>query len=246
MAAANPTSYLYLGSGDFSSPCAKAKQLASVNNMSLQGIVFVATELRTRDQMKTTYAEIDRNAPKAQRSAELGRILGNLYDIQNLGGHVFEGFDALKPYPANLPPNDQGRAILARQFDRIIFENPHTGSYGADGHPTDNMASVTSNTDFLKAVMLVARQFLSPQGVFKLSVCGWPYLAKPSRNNAWDIGMNLGDETVAQDFAHNVHMTHTGTVDEGLQTVSRNNGQKFSARVLTLGFRTTDPNAPKL
>ncbi|KAJ4354663.1 uncharacterized protein N0V89_006400 [Didymosphaeria variabile] len=250
-------SYLYLGSGDYSAPWELAKQKSVFDqakaircgldlsqpinpgnegaSRTLQGITITATELLTREATDKLYRDIDkRNGVTHEQHGELDRVQDNIRNIQLIGEarladvpdttKVIGGFDATK-YPLGTP-----------DYDRIIFDNPHSGVYGSPTDDVQNMRAVTSNQGLLEAVMKEARAHLKPNGFFELSVCGWPFLAKPSRQKEWDTGMDLGREEKVRAFADNLHMRVESARDEGIKSVTRNNGDVFQAQVIRFQF----------
>ena len=240
------TSYLFLGSGDYSVPWNFAKahsvsDAAKANrwglsgpidpsnegaSRTLQNVTITATELRTRAETEAIYRAIS--------EAELDRVQDNMRNIGLIGESrlqgvadttsVIGGFDATR-YPPGTP-----------NFDRIIFENPHSGTYGRDGDGVQNMRAVESNTGLLQGVIREARNHLTLNGYLEVSVCGWPFIAKPSRQDKWEIGMDLSNEDAARAFAQGLNMQITQFADMGTQWVTRNNGDRFQAQVIRLRF----------
>lgn len=204
----------------------------------LQGISLVATELRTRDEsiqlQNKRLSEFDKNHPEWDDSEPWDDSMGfpflpNTYGIAVMGGQVLHGFDATR-----FPPN-----MATAFFDRIVFENPHSGVYGSETDAVQNMRAVTSNQALLMGVMKEVRGHLARHGVFELIVCGWPYLAKPSRCKEWDEGMNLGNLDACKKLADEVGgMMVYGNVEYlGERIVTRNNGERFEAKACRIRFQ---------
>ncbi|KAL1599488.1 hypothetical protein SLS60_007291 [Paraconiothyrium brasiliense] len=213
---------------------------------TLQGVTITATELRTREETEVLYGDLDKKNKVHENDdispggtyhyteGALDRVQDNIRNIQLIGESrlagvpdttkVIGGFDATK-YSLGTPA-----------YDRIIFDNPHSGVYGSATDDVQNMRAVTSNEELLKGVMREARDHLKPNGFFELSVCGWPFLAKPSRQKKWDTGMDLGSEEKVRDFADNLRMRVVSAHDEGVKSVTRNNGDIFQAQVVRFRF----------
>ncbi|KAI1110196.1 hypothetical protein F5Y14DRAFT_371920 [Nemania sp. NC0429] len=221
MAALHPPSYLFLSSGDFSSPLAKLLELRQ--KFHVERIRLVATELRTREETRATL----RKANRERGEAAFHHIEANINAIIANGGRVREGFDATKAYPADL-----------RGFDFIVFENPHSGTHaGAPEHLVEGMSAVEFHRGLLNAVMLQARQNLNPNGVFELTISGWPHIANARRTKQWDAGLDLLHPESAARFADNAHMEFVHTREGGKRWLSHNNGDRFQADVFTLEFK---------
>ncbi|KAL5405877.1 hypothetical protein PMIN04_012211 [Paraphaeosphaeria minitans] len=199
------------------------------------GITITATELLTREKTEDIYRRLDQKKGLLHnQSGELDRVQDNIRNIALIGQPRFVdvpfttqtigGFDATN-YPAGTP-----------NYDHIIFDNPHTGVYGSPSDDVQNMQAVNSNKGLLEAVMTEARRHLTTNGLFELSVCGWPFLSKPSRQKDWDVGMDLANEEAARAFAGNISMRLVSIEDKGFQSVTRNNGDVFQAQVVRLCF----------
>jgi hypothetical protein len=216
-------SYLYLGSGNFSVPSAKARKhtldrFAEQQDLRLApGIRIVATELAYRSE-------------PFGRDMETG-VTPNIWDIMNRGGKVIEGFDA----------TDFDWDIGT--FDRIIFRNPHTGVYGSsyDTSGSKDMDAITSNWKLLKDTFNQARNHLNPGGELQIHICGWPYKSRSESGFGKPThlrlkGMQLDVRKKANEFAESLRWVFLGYKDKGRQWVRRNNGEMFPANVLKLRF----------
>lgn len=143
-----------------------------------------------------------------------------------MGGEVIGGFDATR-FPSSM---------YSRSFDRIVFENPHSGRYGQEGDDVKNMQAVKSNRALLENVMIEARKYLARGGIFELSVCGWPYISNGSRRKEWDMGMDLGSSRGQKELGDTVGMQVYKVEDRGVREVSRNDGSHFRANVIRIKY----------
>jgi len=245
---AGAQSILILGAGDFSGAltiamanstydATKAQKTSTVGKTdhpaarSLNhGVSLIATEYRTDAESDTLFKRIDniRNHGKPKLALQPGQHdlwTSNMNGIRVIGGQVIEGFNALT-YPAN-----------TGMFDRIIFEYPHTGSYGSSVNDVRNMQAVNSNRVFLENIMTQAREHLTAHGFLEIGICGWPYRSNPTRQQPWDEGMGLEDTNKATALAANLRLRFIDRRDLGLRRVARNDGTYFQADMLYLRFQ---------
>lgn len=216
-------SYLYLGSGDFSAPLNKALKHSSVDDEKFsQGLDPESNHSRTLDQ---GYSIVATELNSRQQSLEKYRdsFLENIYDLQNIGGTLIEQFDGTR-YPNG-----------TETFDRIIFMNPHSGTYG--GTDFNDMRAVASNENLLRDVFKEAKGHLKSGGMLQIHICGWPYKSDPYRQQEFNKGLQLDYEQKAREFAVSLGFEFVAAKDKGLQTIRRNNGDIFKANVIKLSFR---------
>ncbi|KAK5655823.1 hypothetical protein OQA88_5361 [Cercophora sp. LCS_1] len=239
------TSYLFLGSGNFSSPFGFAwehsqysAQKAHDNGIDvdpennpaareLVGIVLTATEYRTAaDAIETYQALIRKNKTQNNPDNAYYRYFDNKYGIQNMGGTVVEGFDA-----TNYPPG-------TGSFDHIIFENAHTDAYGAIGDDLKNLEALQSNRALVTNAMLQARGHLNTNGTFELIICGWPFQSRRPKGQGmeWEQGMELDRDGGARQLAGNGGMRFVRREPAGRRWIERNNGEGFGAEATRLVF----------
>jgi rRNA (uridine-N3-)-methyltransferase BTM5-like len=234
-------SYLYLGSGDFSRPLAKALKHSAVDQGKVAslgiplgpggypthahtldpGYEIVATELQSREEMLE------------KQNRDIAHLavtpLENVYDLQNVGATVIEGFDATAPQPG----------LAGKKFDRIIFENPHTNDYGdvSDSSYFKDVTCVASNKALLIGIFQNARGHLYPGGKLIITIAGWPFKSDFHRTNDLNKGMQLDQDDNAQYFGAQYGWKLLTIKDQGSKTVRRNNGTTFQANVLKLSYQ---------
>ncbi|MCC5633838.1 DUF2431 domain-containing protein [Nostoc sphaeroides CHAB 2801] len=217
-----PKAYLYFGSGDFSEPLRKAKKHSkslTVAEREIQelesGYAILATELAKE--------------PKKQARENITQI-----DAMGLGARAEVGWDATKDYS-----NQVG---LTHQFDRIIFQNPHTGVYGTkkDDDKAEkgikDLSSIESNRKLLEGVFQQSKKYLKPDGLLKISIAGWPYKTDPQRTGS-RTGLRLDQQAQAQAFANELGWDLVKSKERKEQKVMRNTGTYFFTDVIKLSFR---------
>lgn len=231
-------SVLYLGSGNFSSPlrmgmanshpdAAHAKNIGSTRAGSPRGVklnrgfILWATEVQTKEGQQAQYAALDRKYGTHQKEEYDHTCLSLLL----MGAEVKWSFDGTR-FPRGTPA-----------FDHIIFENPHSGTYGQQGDSVKDMSCVVSNTALLANVMTEASKHLNHGGIFELHVSGWPYLARGRNKATYDEGMKLNDTAAATAFGRDNGRLALSKIQElGTGVIQRNNGQPFEATVVRLIF----------
>lgn len=228
-------SYLYLGSANFQRPRDKAIKHSPVDMTKVAdlgistdsngeypdyartlspGYSVVATELNSRAKALEIYGQ--------------DYLFDNVYDILNVGGEVVERFDATR-YPVNF--------AATKRFDRIIFENPHSGRYGDGKNGVADMQAASSNEFLLQGIFREAAKALKPTGLLEISVCGWPFISRSSSTLLATRGLQWDIEGKAQEFAGSLGYAYVGSKDKGKRTVFRNNGKSMSLNVTKFKFR---------
>ena len=239
------TSYLFLGSGNFSSPFNFAwtnsrysPEKAKDNGIEVDpeqnaaareliGITLTATEYRTEEAAKGCYMTlVDKDRTQNNPENAYYQYFTNKWGIQNIGGTVIEGFDATN-YP-------QGTG----SFDHIIFENPHTDTYGLTNDNLKNLEALQSNRDLVTKAMLQATPHLNHNGTFELLICGWPFQSRQPKGQGleWEQGMELDRDSGAHRLAGQGKMKFVGRKSAGSRWIERNNGEGFEAEATRLVF----------
>jgi hypothetical protein len=240
------TSYLFLGSGNFSSPFnfawtnsqfspKKAKDNGIEHDpqqnpaaRELIGITLTATEYRTEKAAIECYKTlVGRDGTQNNPENAYYQYFENKWGIKNMGGTVIEGFDATN-YP-------QGTG----SFDHIIFENAHTDAYGVTDDNLKNLEALQSNRDLVTKAMWQAGSHLNHNGTFELLICGWPFQSRPLKGQGleWERGMELDTDLGANRLAVQGKMKFVERKSAGSRWIERNNGEGFKAEATQLVFR---------
>ena len=127
-------------------------------------------------------------------------------------------------------------------YDRIIFNNPHTGQYGnAESYDhSPDVESVSSNRSLLGGLFQAARGHLEPNGLLEITICGFPYVSSTYGQRkfySFRQGMGLENQFKANTFAGNYGWQLVTINSQGEKAVRRNNGEYFHATVYKLKFR---------
>ncbi len=177
------------------------------------GYQIVATELQSEQNLQQTGGN------------NFGK---NLRTLLGLGHTVAFDVDAVQ--------NTRGA------YDRIVFQNPHTGNYGnAESFYDDaDLKAISSNANLLAGLFRAARGHLEPNGFLEITICGFPYISSTwgqRQNKSWRQGLGLENKGKANNFAKEYGWQLVSLADKGNQQIRRNNGDWFTAKVYKLKFR---------
>ena len=173
---------LYLGSGDFSGPLARAK---SLNEQNVPFNLY-ATELATQEELATRFTYVKNTEGEWEKKSinwdKYQKILekddeSNKITVKN---DAFENWNALEnitgggnvTITVGLDVMEMTKYTKQESMDLVVFENPHTGDYGSEDNKFKNISAVSANKNLLESILKESYRILRNDGQLEITVCG--------------------------------------------------------------------------